>query len=139
MVRLAAVDPHSRETMTFDWGSAKWYVTPDSIPEAGLSFGEVVLNPGRGHDRHNHPGAEEVLYVLSGTGRQMLDDEEPFDVSPGDVIHVPRGMFHSTVNTGWTPMRLIAVYNPGGEEAALRQLPDFVSLPAGEVPRLRRE
>ncbi|RNL86225.1 cupin domain-containing protein [Halostreptopolyspora alba] len=125
--------------MTFDWGSAKWYVTPDSIPEAGLSFGEVVLNPGRGHDRHNHPGAEEVLYVLSGTGRQMLDDEEPFDVSPGDVIHVPRGMFHSTVNTGWTPMRLIAVYNPGGEEAALRQLPDFVSLPAGEVPRLRRE
>ncbi|MBB4931156.1 oxalate decarboxylase/phosphoglucose isomerase-like protein (cupin superfamily) [Lipingzhangella halophila] len=138
-MRLAAVDPHSRETMTFDWGSAKWYVQPDSIPGAGLSFGEVVLNPGRGHDRHNHPESEEVLYVLSGTGRQMLNDEEPFDVSPGDVIYVPRGMFHSTVNTGWTPMRLIAVYNPGGEEAALRQLPDFAALPAGEVPQLRRD
>ncbi|KIH97673.1 cupin [Streptomonospora alba] len=138
-MRLAAVDPHSRETMTFDWGSAKWYIQPDSVPETGLTFGEVVLNPGRGHDRHNHPGSEEVLYVLSGTGRQMLDDEEPFDVSPGDVVHVPRGVYHSTMNTGWTPMRLIAVYNPGGEEAALRGLPDFAPVPPGEVPRLRRE
>ncbi|GAA4887533.1 cupin domain-containing protein [Streptomonospora salina] len=139
-MRLAAVDPHSRETMTFDWGSAKWYVQPDTdTPEAGLTFGEVVLNPGRGHDRHNHPDAEEVLYVLSGTGRQMLDDADPFDISAGDVVYVPRGVFHSTVNTGWTPMRLIAVYNPGGAEAALRGLPDFAALPAGAVPRLHRE
>ncbi len=137
-MRLAAVDPHSRETMTFDWGSAKWYVSPDSVPEAGLTFGEVVLNPGRGHDRHNHPGSEEVLYVLSGTGQQMLDDEDPFDVTAGDVIYVPRGVFHSTMNTGWTSMRLIAVYNPGGAEAALRQAPDFTALAPGEVPQLRR-
>ncbi|MUL43701.1 cupin domain-containing protein [Streptomonospora sp. PA3] len=125
--------------MTFDWGSAKWYVQPDAVPGAGLSFGEVVLNPGRGHDRHNHPDAEEVLYVLSGTGRQMVGDEEPFDVSAGDVVYVPRAVFHSTVNTGWAPMRLIAVYNPGGEEAALRSLPDFAAVPPGEVPRVRRE
>ncbi|QVQ54535.1 cupin domain-containing protein [Spiractinospora alimapuensis] len=134
-----AVDPHRLPTMTFDWGSVKWYVQPDTTPGATLSFGEVVLNPGKGHERHNHPTAEEVLYVLSGTGDQMLNDEDPFPVHAGDVIHVPRGMYHSTLNTGWSPMRLIALYNPGGaEERALAELPDFREVPPGSVPVLRR-
>jgi oxalate decarboxylase/phosphoglucose isomerase-like protein (cupin superfamily) len=138
-MKLSQVDPHSRVTMTFDWGSVKWFIQPETTPGATLSFGEVVLNPGHGHDRHNHPTAEEVLYVLSGTGEQMLNDEEPCAVHPGDVIYVPQGMFHGTLNTGWSPMRLIALYNPGGaEERALRELPDYVEVPAGAVPRLVR-
>lgn len=138
-MKLTAVDPHSRATMTFDWGSVKWFVQPDTTPGATLSLGEVVLNPGKGHDRHNHPTAEEVLYVLSGTGEQMLDDEEPFPVHPGDVIYVPQGMYHGTLNTGWSPMRLIALYNPGGaEEEALSHLPDYREVPPGEVPHFLR-
>ena len=34
-------------------------------------------------------------------------------------------MFHATVNRGWQPLRLLALYNPGGAEKALRELPDF--------------
>lgn len=138
-MNLRQVDPHNRKTMTFGWGSVKWYIQPHTVEGATLSFGEVVLNPGCGHDRHKHDTAEEVLYVLSGTGSQMLADGEPFDVHPGDVIYVPQGTWHSTANTGWTPMRLIALYNPGGqEEALLASAPDHVELPPGEVPRLLR-
>ena len=136
---LRQIDPHSRNTMTFEWGSVKWFIQPDTTSGATLSFGEVVLNPGHGHDRHNHPTAEEVLYVLSGSGEQMLNDEEPFPVNTGDVVYVPQGMFHGTLNTGWSPMRLIALYNPGGaEERALSELPDYVEVAAGDVPRLVR-
>jgi oxalate decarboxylase/phosphoglucose isomerase-like protein (cupin superfamily) len=138
-MKLTAVDPHSRSTMTFDWGSVKWFVQPHTTPGATLSFGEVVLNPGQGHDRHHHPTAEEVLYVLSGSGEQMLNDEDPFPVHAGDVIYVPKGMYHGTLNTGWSPMRLIALYNPGGaEEKALEQLPDFREVPPGSVPTFVR-
>lgn len=138
-MKLCPIDPHSRATMTFEWGSVKWYIQPDTVDGATLSFGEVVLNPGKGHDRHKHDTAEEVLYVLSGTGTQMLDDEEPVEVHPGQVIYVPQGMWHATLNTGWYPMRLIALYNPGGqEEALLRTLPDYREVPAGDVPRLVR-
>jgi oxalate decarboxylase/phosphoglucose isomerase-like protein (cupin superfamily) len=87
-------------TQTFDWGAIKWFVSPDSTHGAGITFGEVVLLPGKGHDRHNHPEAEEILYVLSGEGEQMLDDGEPFRVSPGETIYVPTAVFHSTHNTG---------------------------------------
>ncbi len=129
---MPAVDPNALPTQTFDWGSIKWLVSPDTNG-AGLTFGEVVLLPGKGHDRHNHPESEEVLYVLSGEGEQMVADGEPFPVKAGDAIYVATGVFHSTRNTGWEPMRLLAVYNPGGAEKALAPLPDFREEPAGTI------
>jgi oxalate decarboxylase/phosphoglucose isomerase-like protein (cupin superfamily) len=131
---VQAVDPNAIPTQTFDWGAIKWFVTPELTEGAGITFGEVVLQPGRGHDRHNHPESEEILYVLSGEGEQMLDDHEPFAVKPGDTIYVPSGAFHSTRNTGWEPMRLLALYNPGGPEKVLEGLPDFQRVGAGSVP-----
>lgn len=133
---MAHVEPRSVPTHTFDWGNIKWFVTPDGTEDSGLTFGEVILLPGKGHDRHNHPESEEVLYVLSGAGEQMLDDSEPFPVGPGATIHVPTAMFHSTRNTGWEPLRLLALYNPGGAEKVLEELPDHRELPPGEVPDL---
>jgi oxalate decarboxylase/phosphoglucose isomerase-like protein (cupin superfamily) len=131
---VQAVDPNAIPTQTFDWGAIKWFVTPDETEGAGISFGEVVLQPGRGHDRHNHPESEEILYVLSGEGEQMIDDGDPFLVKPGDTIYVPTGVFHSTRNAGWEPMRLLALYNPGGPEKVLEGLPDFQRVAAGSVP-----
>jgi oxalate decarboxylase/phosphoglucose isomerase-like protein (cupin superfamily) len=131
---VQAVDPNTIPTQTFDWGAIKWFVTPELTEGAGITFGEVVLQPGRGHDRHNHPDSEEILYVLSGEGEQMLDDREPFAVKPGDTIYVPTGVFHSTRNTGWEPLRLLALYNPGGPEKVLEGLPDFKQVAAGSVP-----
>lgn len=121
-------------TDQYDWGIIKWLVSPGSSNDATLTLGEVVVLPGQGHDRHNHPDAEEVLYILSGTGEQMVDDGEPYEVRAGDVVYVPTGVHHSTRNTGWEPMRVIAIYNPGGSEAGLRTLPDYREVPPGEPP-----
>lgn len=128
------VDPHAVPTMTFAWGAIKWLVAPENTEGAGLSFGHVCLMPGKGHERHNHPQSEEILYVLSGRGQQMVDDGEPFDVAPGDTIYIPIAAYHSTVNTGWEPLNLLAIYNPAGPERDLRGLPDFRELAAGTVP-----
>lgn len=136
---MRQVDPGSVPTQTFEWGAIKWFVSPDATEGAGLTFGEVVLLPGKGHDRHNHPEAEEVLYVLSGEGEQMLDDGEPFQVNPGETVYVPTGIFHSTLNTGWEPLRLLALYSPGGAERPLRELPDFREVPAGQLPGFARQ
>ena len=135
---MSTVDPNAIPTQTFEWGAIKWLVTPETTEHAGITFGEVVLQPGQGHDRHNHPESEELLYVLSGEGEQMLDDGEPFPVKAGDTIYVPTAVFHSTRNTGWQPLRLLALYNPGGAEKALEGLPDFDQLAPGELPGWRR-
>ena len=135
-----AIDPNSVPTQTFEWGAIKWLVTPDATPGAKLTIGEVILLPGQGHARHNHPESEEILYVLSGEGEQMLDagEERRFPVRAGDAIYVETAQFHSTVNRSWQPMRLLAVYNPGGAEKALAELPDFRELEPGGLPAWTR-
>jgi len=130
---MTNIDKGTIPTHSFDWGLIKWFVTPDSTEGASVTFGEVVLLPGKGHDRHNHPESEEILYVLSGEGIQTLNDGAPFPVKAGDVIHIPTAAFHSTHNYGWEPLRLLAFYNPGGAEKGLTGLPDFQELSPGQI------
>jgi oxalate decarboxylase/phosphoglucose isomerase-like protein (cupin superfamily) len=129
------IDPSALPTMSFDWGVIKPLVAGASD---NVSLMHVVLLPGQGHERHNHPDADEILYVLSGTGEQMVDDTTTFDVRPGHTVWIPKAAFHSTLNTGWEPLVLLAVYAPGGAENALKGLPDYRELPAGAAPRLSR-
>jgi quercetin dioxygenase-like cupin family protein len=87
---MSTVDPSKLETQTFDWGVIKWLVSPDLNPGANITFGQVVLLPGEGHTRHNHPTSEEILYVLSGVGEQMVDDKPGFTVRAGDTAKLKR-------------------------------------------------
>ncbi|MER6583642.1 cupin domain-containing protein [Nonomuraea sp. NPDC001023] len=126
--------PDALPTMIFDWGAIKWHVTPDAVPGASSTFGEVVINPNKGHERHLHPDSDEVLYVIEGEGRQTVGDDPEFPVRAGEAIYIPKGTLHSTFNTGWRPLRIIATYTPGGAELALRELPGFVELGPGDHP-----
>ncbi len=135
---MQSINPNEVPTKTFDWGFIKWLVSPATIQAANVTLGEVILLPGKGHERHNHPQSEEILYVLSGEGMQMLNDGTPFPVKAGDTIYVPTAMFHSTMNTGWEPLRLLALYNPSGAEKVLETMPDFKEVAAGQLPGLKR-
>jgi oxalate decarboxylase/phosphoglucose isomerase-like protein (cupin superfamily) len=90
----------------------------------------VELLQGKGHARHNHPSSEEIIYVVSGEGEQMVDDKPPVKVGPGASIYIPADVYHSTVNTGTTPMKLIVVYSPAGPERLLREIPGAKVIPA---------
>ena len=119
------------ETQVFDWGRLKWMSEPRVTNAEKFSMGLVLLDPGKGHDTHNHPGVEEILYVLSGEGEQTIEGETR-KIGPGALIHLPPDVFHSTVNTGWEQMKILAIYSPPGPEAELRQAPGVKILPPGQ-------
>src|SRR5690625_1141418 len=121
-------------TETFTWGSIKWGVTAERFPGAPITVGEVVINPTKGHDIHTHPESDEVLHVIEGEGVQTVGDSGEFPGKAGDGVDVPSGTAHSTFNTGWRQMRLLAIYSPGGAERALREAPDYRVLDAGVAP-----
>jgi oxalate decarboxylase/phosphoglucose isomerase-like protein (cupin superfamily) len=121
------------ESVVFDWGVVKILSEPAITGAGRFSFGMVVLAPGKGHERHNHPGAEEIIYVMSGEGEQMVDDQPPIQVRPGASIYIPADVYHSTLNTGWEPLRLLIVYSPAGPERLLREIPGCRVLPPGRV------
>ena len=130
------VTPTSVETQVFDWGTIKWLSEPRVTGTARFTMGVVLLQPGKGHARHNHPGTEEILYVVSGRGNQMIDiDGEQWEsICAGDMIHIPADIYHSTVNTGWEALKLVAVYSPPGPEALLRAMPECQVLAPSELP-----
>lgn len=127
------VYPRDVNAFGFDWGQLALTVAPEVNGARKFSGGVVDLPPGQGHSRHNHPGAEEIIFVISGEGEQMVETPEGVPevraVGPGCTIFVPESRFHSTLNTGSAPMQLFVVYSPAGPELVLRELPDFRILP----------
>ena len=137
------VEPNDVETLVFDWGSIKWLSEPKVTGTSRFTAGVVVLEPGQGHQRHNHPGVEEILYVVSGEGEQMVEtlgeDGAPHEtrrkIGPGTLVYIPPDEFHETLNTGWEPLKLMAIYAPPGPEDVLRDLPGVQVFTAGDTPK----
>jgi oxalate decarboxylase/phosphoglucose isomerase-like protein (cupin superfamily) len=129
------VYPEDVDRFAFDWGHLTLTIGPKVNGAQKFSAGVVHVPPGQGHSRHNHPGAEEIIYVLDGVGEQMVEtpDGTPVtqQVRKGCTIFVPESRFHSTLNTGAEPMSLFVVYSPTGPEEFLRTLPDFRLVPPG--------
>ena len=128
--------PKDVNTFTFDWGRLALTVAPEVNGAERFSGGVVDLGAAQGHYPHNHPGAEEIIFVISGEGEQMVErpdgTPEVQKVGPGCTVFVPESRFHSTLNTGKGPMQLFVVYSPAGPELVLRELPDFRLLPKGQ-------
>jgi len=66
------VTPGDVTTMTFDWGSIKWFVTPYAIQGASSSLGEVIVNPGKGHARHNQVTGARGSGNFAASFREMV-------------------------------------------------------------------
>lgn len=127
---MRIIQPESVETLRFDWGNLQFTSQPSVTDAQNFSFGIVELLPSKGHGRHNHPGVEEVIYCISGQGRQMVNDQPDVELKPGMTIHIPADMYHATQNTSdETPLILAVVYSPCGPEAFLKTLPDCEVIP----------
>ncbi len=133
-VELRIVTPDDVETQVFPWGRLQWLSEPRVTGSRVLTSGVVTLIVGKGHERHNHPGCEEILYVLDGEASQFLELEDGEIVTKtvvaGDLVHVPADMYHGIVNTGEKPLRLFVSYEKAGPEALLRSLPECEIEPA---------
>jgi quercetin dioxygenase-like cupin family protein len=60
---------------------------------------------------HVHDVAEQIYYVISGTGLFILDGEEHI-ISQGFTVFIPPGVEHSLVNTGDEDIVFVVVTSP---------------------------
>ncbi|QJC54062.1 cupin domain-containing protein [Paenibacillus albicereus] len=122
------VTPADVDTLVLPWGEIQWLSEPSVTGSDRLATGIVSVAPGQGHERHNHPGCEEIIYVLEGKGEQFVEDEdgqaEKRIVQTGDLIQVPADRYHGTVNIGEDTLRLLVVYQTAEPALQLRNAPD---------------
>jgi mannose-6-phosphate isomerase-like protein (cupin superfamily) len=78
------------------------------------SVAEATIAPGSATQEHYHPKSEEIYYILSGSGRIKINDEER-DVGPLDAIAIPPGAHHKIWNTGDAPLVLLCCCAPAYE------------------------
>ena len=70
--------------------------------------------------KHLHPNANEIQFILDGTGTIWLGDKEE-TVKPGDLIIIPHGTPHGGTKANGRAIRAIAIKTPP-------QTPDDVKL-----------
>jgi mannose-6-phosphate isomerase-like protein (cupin superfamily) len=70
--------------------------------------------------KHLHPNANEMQYILEGTGTIWLGDKE-VKVKPGDLVIIPRGTAHGGTKPDSRPFKAIAIKTPP-------QAPDDIKL-----------
>jgi mannose-6-phosphate isomerase-like protein (cupin superfamily) len=78
-----------------------------------MSFRIVEIAPPQPGERprgpHLHSDFEECIYVLSGRGTMRAESGD-YPVCPGDVLLVPPGEKHMTINTGSEPLALLCFF-----------------------------
>lgn len=82
----------------------------DATGLTGLGVHHIEIPPGaESTELHRHLQEDEALYVLSGTGAVVLDDER-YLIGPGVFVGLPkRGPAHLVENTGVEALVLLVI------------------------------
>ncbi len=84
------------------------------IPEAAegaLTAYRVRITPHQITSVSYHQVAEEIYYVLAGTGTAVLDGQ-PYPLQPGDFLRLPPGTTHGFITTEET-LEMLDLHTPG--------------------------
>nr|WP_312579489.1 cupin domain-containing protein [Sedimentibacter sp.] len=91
-------------------------VNQDLAGSKHLSMGITVFEPGEGSSLHNHPGVEEIEYIISGGGTAY--DSEGNVVATfvkGDVLFYPEGESFRCFNDTNEALVMLWLNSPQGE------------------------
>ena len=78
---------------------------PDKFYKATLFRGDALLlgvnclEPGQAQAAHDHAGQDKFYYVVEGTGRFQVGDEQA-TAGPGELGGAPAGVIHGVRNDG---------------------------------------
>ena len=84
----------------------------------------MVIAPGdaEGGPDNRHRGADQWLYVLSGSGVATLGTRR-HRLKAGSLVLIERGTTHEIRNTGRTPLKTLNVYVPPAYRSDGEELP----------------
>jgi len=89
-----------------------WLITRDNSDAEHCSMCMIRVAPGETvRPAHSHPNGEEVIYIISGSGRVMIDGVVE-SVSAGSAVRFPQGRIHMLQNSGTEEMKVVCFFAP---------------------------
>src|SRR6202042_2472453 len=83
------------------------------LSDSSSQAAQMTLGPGEteGGPDNRHQGADQWLYVVSGTGLVIVNDER-VELREGTLVLIQRDDKHEIRNTGASPLKTLNVYVP---------------------------
>lgn len=69
---------------------------------------------------HRHHNEAETIHVLEGRFEMDIDGKRSI-LTPGQTVHIPRGVIHAGANVGDHTGRRVVLFNPAGIERFFRE------------------
>ncbi|MFJ2237800.1 cupin domain-containing protein [Streptomyces sp. NPDC087859] len=92
-----------------------------------LAIAESVLAPHtQGPPQHRHTRHDEGFYILSGTVRFTVEDED-YDATAGTLVMVPPGTPHTFANLTGQPAVMLSTFTPDLYVQYFRDLQDMLA------------
>jgi quercetin dioxygenase-like cupin family protein len=90
----------------------RWLVSDEGLGAEHCSACVIRVAPGeKVRPAHAHPNGEEVIYILRGSGRVLVNGEVQA-ITAGTAVLFPRGAVHMLHNTASEEMKVICFFAP---------------------------
>lgn len=111
-MKLPIVDETTIEELDLPGRRLRWVVTNENTNAQHCTMCVIKVAPGQAvRPAHSHPNGEEVIYILSSSGRVMIDGiVEP--VKAGCAVLFPQGSIHMLQNLGEEEMKVACFFAP---------------------------
>lgn len=92
--------------------SLKWLFTPEMKQAVGLTFNVVNIKPGNTvKPAHSHKNHEELIYIVSGSGKVYIDGKVN-NIEAGSAVLFSPGSIHMLRNSGDTDLKVACFFTP---------------------------
>lgn len=92
--------------------SLKWLFTPEMNQASGFTFNVVTIKPGNTvKPAHSHQKNEELIYIVSGSGKVFIDGKV-FKIGTGTAVLFSPGSIHMLRNSGVVDMKVACFFTP---------------------------
>lgn len=92
--------------------TSKLLLAPKFGGVENLSMGMNVTEVGSMIPTHLHEDSEEVLFLISGRAKLIIEGEGEWEIGPETAFYSPKGVKHRLENIGDEPLKLVWVYCP---------------------------
>jgi quercetin dioxygenase-like cupin family protein len=119
-MKLPIIDENSIEAIDLPGRRLRWVVTRENTNAKHCTMCVIQVEPGETvRPAHSHPNGEEVIYIVQGSGRVMIEGVvEP--VREGCAVLFPQGNVHMLQNTGDTVMKVACFFAPPSDLTTYR-------------------
>ena len=109
------VNEKDMEVLDLPGRRLRWLITKDNVDAVHCSMCMIQIAPGQTvRPAHSHPNGEEVIYVITGSGKVMVDGKVEA-VTAGCAVLFPQGKVHMLSNTGDEEMKVVCFFAPPSE------------------------